>query len=47
VKLDWDPQIRYDITESASWEASDLNDDELSSIGKNPSLGAKRHFNQV
>jgi len=36
---------QYDITETAEWESSDLDEDEQSSIGKDPKLGAKRHFN--
>jgi len=38
-------QTQYDITETAEWESSDLDEDEQSSIGKDPKLGAKRHFN--
>ena len=47
VTIVWYLQTQYDITEDAEWESSKLKEHELPSIGKNPNLGAKRHFADV
>ncbi len=51
TEIFFDVQRQYDITEEAAWHESELNDDEVEAIGRDPKNGAstkpKKHFAEV